>query len=220
VSSYVVAAAPDGTQCKWTAGPLTCEVSGLTNGTASTFSVTATSTIGTSPAFLPTASSVPAEPIVPAIPDRQPVVAPETPVPVAVFVPVREATEQASGVEDLRPVAPTRQTISLLPVGMLTERPSRGAQVAVTYDDYEPDEFVQLVVASTPRVLGTARPEAAGSVTMTLQIPAGLGPGAHTLAVYAPSSGLGTLRSAWRTTGDHVQWQFRPATSEPDQDGS
>jgi hypothetical protein len=187
VSSYVVTAAPDGAQCSWTAGPLTCEVSGLTNGTAYTFSVTATSTIGTSPASVPSAPSVPTEPIPPAIPDSQPVVTPEPPAPVL----EREAAEQVSGVEDLQLVAPTRQAISLLPLAMLTERPSRGAQVTVTYGGFEPSELVQFVVASTPQVLGTAHADAAGSVTMTFQIPADLGPGVHTLAVYAPGSGHG-----------------------------
>ena len=49
VDSYTVTATPSGAFCTWTSGPLTCDVTGLTNGTAYSFSVEATNSAGTSP---------------------------------------------------------------------------------------------------------------------------------------------------------------------------
>ena len=42
ITGYTVTAAPGGGTCSWSSGPLRCTVSGLTNGTPYTFSVTAT----------------------------------------------------------------------------------------------------------------------------------------------------------------------------------
>jgi hypothetical protein len=48
VTSYVVTSSPDGRTCTWTSGPLSCTVSGLTNGTPYTFTVIAINGIGSS----------------------------------------------------------------------------------------------------------------------------------------------------------------------------
>jgi uncharacterized repeat protein (TIGR02543 family)/LPXTG-motif cell wall-anchored protein len=66
-----------------------------------------------------------------------------------------------------------------------------GGEVSVTFSGFVPGEFVQLIVASTPQVIGSGYANAQGVVTLTGNIPAGLAAGSHTLAVYAPVSGIG-----------------------------
>jgi uncharacterized repeat protein (TIGR02543 family) len=68
---------------------------------------------------------------------------------------------------------------------------SAGGEVSVTFSGFVPGEFVQLIVASTPQVIGSGYADAQGVVTLTGDIPAGLAAGNHTLAVYAPVSGIG-----------------------------
>ena len=63
VLAYTVTASPGGQTCAWTTGPLSCTVSGLTNGTAYTFSVVATNAYGDSPASSASGSVAPAAPM-------------------------------------------------------------------------------------------------------------------------------------------------------------
>lgn len=49
ITSYTVTSSPGSLTCTWTSGPLSCVVSGLTNGTAYTFRVTAVNSAGSSP---------------------------------------------------------------------------------------------------------------------------------------------------------------------------
>ena len=71
--------------------------------------------------------------------------------------------------------------------------------------------FVQLIVASTPRVIGSGYANSKGVVTLNGKMPDGLATGNHTLAVYAPVSGIGFKQSiaitgrTLATTGSSLQ---------------
>ncbi len=62
ITAYTVTASPGGATCQWTEGPLSCTVTGLANGTAHTFTVTATNDAGTGPASNASAPVVPLGP--------------------------------------------------------------------------------------------------------------------------------------------------------------
>ncbi len=57
ITSYVVTASPGGATCTWTAGPLTCQVAGLTDGTIHTFVVRAVSSLGAGVGSAPIAAT-------------------------------------------------------------------------------------------------------------------------------------------------------------------
>ena len=91
--------------------------------------------------------------------------------------------------------APSLSTITGL---QLATRPlvsnntlSLGQSLRVSYGGFTPGELVQLVVASTPQVIGSGYANASGVVTLTGSVPNNLGAGKHTLAVYAPVSKKG-----------------------------
>jgi len=60
IDGYTVTSAPGGATCSWTAGPLTCNVAGLSNGTSYTFTVKAHNSVaGFGPSSLASNSVVP-----------------------------------------------------------------------------------------------------------------------------------------------------------------
>ena len=102
------------------------------------------------------------------------------------------------------PPPPSLATIQSLPTAPipLVEKTTlyAGAPVTVSVDGFIPFEYVQLIVASTPQVIGSGYADAQGIVTITGNIPQGLTSGTHTLGVYAPQSGIGFTQSITVTT--------------------
>ena len=87
-----------------------------------------------------------------------------------------------------------------------------GGEVTVTFGGFTPFEYVQLIIASTPQVIGSGYANAQGFVTISGILPATLGLGSHTLAVFAPVSGVGFSQPIT------VSQPWLPATGSNDQD--
>lgn len=85
-----------------------------------------------------------------------------------------------------------------------------GSEITVTFGGFTPFEFVQLIVASTPQVIGSGYADASGVVTISGILPSSLAAGNHTLAVYAPVSGIGFSQPIT------VSLQTLPATGSND----
>jgi LPXTG-motif cell wall-anchored protein len=90
---------------------------------------------------------------------------------------------------------PTESVVLALPVSntplVANNSLSAGTELTITVGGFTPGEFVQLIVASTPQVIGSGFADAQGFVTLTGTIPVDLASGSHTLAVFAPASGAG-----------------------------
>jgi uncharacterized delta-60 repeat protein/LPXTG-motif cell wall-anchored protein len=66
-----------------------------------------------------------------------------------------------------------------------------GQSLTVSYEGFTPGELVQLVVASTPQVIGSGFADTSGFVALTGALPRNLSAGKHTVAIYAPASKRG-----------------------------
>ena len=118
----------------------------------------------------------------------------EAPPPTTTTTTLAPTTSTSPSVTTTLP-APALATISSLPPAstpiVADSSIAVGEAISVTFGGFTPFEYVQLVVASTPQVIGSGYADAQGFVTITGNLPSGLAAGSHTLAVYAPGSGIG-----------------------------
>jgi len=90
------------------------------------------------------------------------------------------------------PALATVQALPVAPTPIVADATiSRGEEITVSFGGFTPFEFVQLIVASTPQVIGSGYANAQGVVTLSGNLPSNLASGNHTLAVFAPVSGIG-----------------------------
>ena len=90
------------------------------------------------------------------------------------------------------PALSTVQALPTAPTPIVADTSiSIGEEISVSFGGFTPYEFVQLIVASTPQVIGSGYANAQGVVTLSGNLPSNLAAGNHTLAVYAPKSGVG-----------------------------
>ena len=108
---------------------------------------------------------------------------------------IAPSTTTAAATKPTLPGIPSRATINALPVAsppLITESSLiPGQPVTLTLGRFTPGALVQLVVASTPRVIGKGYAKANGTVTLSGTLPTSLSAGRHTLAVYSPATGTG-----------------------------
>jgi LPXTG-motif cell wall-anchored protein len=90
------------------------------------------------------------------------------------------------------PALATVQALPAAPTPIVADATiSTGEEITVRFGGFTPFEFVQLIVASTPQVIGSGYADAQGVVTLRGNLPSNLASGNHTLAVFAPVSGVG-----------------------------
>lgn len=88
-------------------------------------------------------------------------------------------------------IAVVRALPEVRPLTPASQGATQRAVVSASGDGFAPFEYVQLVVASTPRVINSGYADAEGAITLSGALPADLAAGNHSLALYAPSSGRG-----------------------------
>ena len=108
-----------------------------------------------------------------------------TTIPVTTTVPATSTTVSP-------PALATIQALPVAPTPIVADATiSTGEEITVSFGGFTPFEFVQLIVASTPQVIGSGYANAQGVVTLSGNLPSNLASGNHTLAVFAPVSGVG-----------------------------
>ncbi len=144
ITGYVVTASPGGQTCTWTSGPLSCVVTGLTDGVAYTFSVVAVNAAGSGAGSTPTAPVTPsaAGAVMPTDSDGPPAVSKDGSVGIQVgcsataractaavsmyrgsaVIVVRRETIEAGTTEEIALELPTRLQRQLAEEGVLTVR--------------------------------------------------------------------------------------------------
>jgi len=107
-------------------------------------------------------------------------------------VPATTTTVPATTTTVPPPALATVQALPAAPTPIVADATiSTGEEITVRFGGFTPFEFVQLIVASTPQVIGSGYADAQGVVTLRGNLPSNLASGNHTLAVFAPVSGVG-----------------------------
>ena len=107
-------------------------------------------------------------------------------------VPAATTTVPAATTTVPPPALATVQALPVAPTPIVADATiSTGEEITVRFGGFTPFEFVQLIVASTPQVIGSGYADAQGVVTLRGNLPSNLASGNHTLAVFAPVSGVG-----------------------------
>ena len=115
-----------------------------------------------------------------------------TVVPSTTAAPAGATTTAAPASTMPPPALSTVQALPTAPPPIVADTSiSIGEEISVSFGGFTPYEFVQLIVASTPQVIGSGYANAQGVVTLSGNLPSNLAAGNHTLAVYAPGSGIG-----------------------------
>jgi hypothetical protein len=118
-----------------------------------------------------------------------------TPAPTTTVAPSTTVAPLTTVAPSTTVAPPTESVVVALPVAntplVANNSLSAGTELTITAGGFTPGEFVQLIVASTPQVIGSGYADAQGFVTLTGTIPVDLTSGNHTLAVFAPASGAG-----------------------------
>ena len=115
-----------------------------------------------------------------------------TTIPVTTTVPATTTTVPATTTTVPPPALATILALPVAPTPIVADATiSTGEEITVSFGGFTPFEFVQLIVASTPQVIGSGYANAQGVVTLSGNLPSNLASGNHTLAVFAPVSGVG-----------------------------
>jgi hypothetical protein len=208
ITGYTATSSPGGFTClSQSATTLNCNMTGLTSGTEYTFTVVAHNVIGSSPAstasstvtpkFATTTTSLPSSPS--GGNSDGATSATTTTFPATTTLPASTTTVASSPT-----LAPSSKTAVPAPseaVVLDLPRPAEplladtdlvvGEPISLEYGGFVPGEFVQLIVASTPRVIASGYANSLGFIKLSGDIPANLLAGNHSLALFAPVSGRG-----------------------------
>ena len=158
ITAYTVTASPGGATCTASAPLTTCTVSGLTNGTLYTFSVTATNSTGASLSSTSSTAVTPAAPLATPAPSNP---TPETPV----SLPIQPAPAPSTKVSSLQVVPGKTPGSSIVKLQLSNSRPGlRNSDVQIKLYDTNGKLIKSLIVPLTDET---------GSLQIDLALPVG-----------------------------------------------